>query len=55
MGLIINSFPSNAAGHYAPQAYAAALLFTGIGTSLALLWYLPLALQRAKPVTMVVS
>jgi predicted MFS family arabinose efflux permease len=47
MGLIINGFPSDAAGHYAPQAYTAALLFTGIGTGLALLWYLPLALRRA--------
>jgi hypothetical protein len=48
MGLIIAGFPRDAAGHYAPQAYAAALLFTGIGTSLALLWYLPLALRRAR-------
>lgn len=43
MGLIINLFPADAAGHYPPQAYTAALLAGGIGTALALLWYLPLA------------
>ena len=43
MGLIIGSFPANAAGHYPPQAYSAALLFTATGTLLTLIWYLPLA------------
>ena len=42
MGLIINAFPVDAAGAYPPQAYTATLLFSGIGTTLALLWYLPL-------------
>jgi predicted MFS family arabinose efflux permease len=41
MGLIINAFPVDATGAYPPQAYTAALLFSGIGTTLALLWYLP--------------
>ncbi|HXF64673.1 MAG TPA: MFS transporter [Caldilineaceae bacterium] len=53
MGLIIGAFPMDGAGHYPPQAYTAALLFTGVGTGLALLWYLPLALgaslQEAPP------
>jgi predicted MFS family arabinose efflux permease len=44
MGLIINTFPATA-GHYPPAAYTAALLFTAIGTTLALLWYLPLVRQ----------
>ena len=43
MGLIINLFPADGVGRYPPQAYTAALMFTGIGTLLALLWYLPLA------------
>lgn len=43
MGLIINAFPALGEGHYPPEAYTAALLFTGVGTTLALLWYLPLA------------
>jgi predicted MFS family arabinose efflux permease len=42
MGLIINAFPVDAAGAYPPQAYSAALIFSGVGTTLALLWYLPL-------------
>lgn len=42
MGLIIGTFPADGAGHYPPQAYTAALLVTGVGTMLALLWYLPL-------------
>jgi predicted MFS family arabinose efflux permease len=41
MGLIIGLFPADGAGHYPPQAYTAALLATGAGTALALLWYLP--------------
>jgi hypothetical protein len=42
MGMIINAFPVDAAGAYPPQAYSAALIFSGVGTTLALLWYLPL-------------
>ncbi len=42
MGLIINAFPVDAAGSYPPEAYSAALLFTAIGTSAALIWYLPM-------------
>ena len=52
MGLIIGAFGQDAAGHYPPAAYTAALLFTGIGTVLALLWYLPLlsaALKQHHP------
>lgn len=52
MGLIIGAFPQDAAGHYPPAAYTAALLFTGIGTALALVWYLPLlnaALKQHRP------
>lgn len=45
MGLIIAAFAPDSAGHYPPIAYAAAFLFTAIGTALALLWYLPLARQ----------
>lgn len=52
MGLIIGLFPADAAGAYPPQAYSAALLFTGIGTTLTLLWYLPmLRAQRAENTT----
>lgn len=43
LGLIIELFPADAAGHYPPQAYSAALGFTAVGTLLALLWYLPLS------------
>ena len=42
MGLIVGLFPVDAAGAYPPQAYSAALIFTGVGTTLALLWYLPM-------------
>lgn len=42
MGLIVGLFPVDAAGAYPPQAYSAALLFTGVGTILTLLWYLPM-------------
>lgn len=42
MGLIINRFPADAAGHYPPQAYTTSLLFLAIGSLLAYLWYLPL-------------
>lgn len=49
MGLIIGLFPADAAGAYPPQAYTAALLFTGSGTTLTLLWYLPM-LRVKRPV-----
>jgi hypothetical protein len=36
-------------GAYPPEAYRAALLFTAIGTTLTLLWYLPmLRVKRAE-------
>lgn len=41
-GLIIGLYPADAAGRYPPEAYTTALLFTGIGTTVALLWYLPM-------------
>ncbi len=43
MGVIIGLFPPDAAGHYPPVAYSAALLFLAVGMALTLLWYLPLA------------
>lgn len=46
-GLIIGLYPADAAGRYPPEAYTAALLFTGVGTALALLWYLPMLRQPA--------
>jgi sugar phosphate permease len=45
LGLIVDAFPADAAGRYPPQTYTAALLFTAVGTGLALLWYLPMARQ----------
>jgi MFS family permease len=42
MGLIVGLFPADASGAYPPQAYSAALTFTGVGTLLTLLWYLPM-------------
>lgn len=42
MGLLIGAFPVDAAGHYPPRAYTLTLLLTGVGTTLALLWYAPL-------------
>jgi nitrate/nitrite transporter NarK len=42
MGLIIGAFPVDAAGHYPPAAYSAALATTAAGTLAALLFYLPL-------------
>lgn len=46
MGLIIGLFPTVAPGSYPPQAYSAALLLTGVGTSLSLIWYLPMLRQE---------
>lgn len=48
MGLIINRFAADAAGHYPPQAHSAALFFTATGTLLAFLWYLPMVQQNKK-------
>jgi predicted MFS family arabinose efflux permease len=48
MGLIVNAFPATAAGSYPPAAYTAALLFTAVGTTAALLWYLPLLRPAAR-------
>lgn len=53
MGMIIGAFPAAEVGHYAPQAFTAALGFTAVGTGLALLWYLPL--RRAEPVPLASS
>lgn len=50
MGLIINRFPVDAAGHYPPQAYTTALLFLAIGALLAYLWYLPLVRTKQAAV-----
>lgn len=47
MGLIINQFAADGAGHYPPQAHSAALFFTATGTLIALLWYLPLVKRKA--------
>ncbi|MEX1019631.1 MAG: MFS transporter [Litorilinea sp.] len=41
MGLIIESFAPVAPGQYPPAAYTAALLFTGVGSFLAWVWYWP--------------
>lgn len=49
MGLIIGAFQPDALGRYPALAYAAAFLFTAVGTGLALLWYLPLARTRPEP------
>lgn len=49
MGLIIGLYPVDSNGAYPPEAYRAALLFTAIGTTLTLLWYLPmLRVKRAE-------
>ncbi len=51
MGLIISAWPPDVAGRYPPVAYAAAFLFTTVGSALALGWYLPLARRQREPVT----
>lgn len=48
MGLIINRFPADAAGHYPPQAYTTTLLFLATGSLLAYLWYLPLVRKQVR-------
>lgn len=47
IGMVVKPFPVDAAGHYPPQAYTAALLLTATGALLALILYLPLA-RRAS-------
>ncbi|MBI3943825.1 MAG: MFS transporter [Chloroflexi bacterium] len=42
IGLVVGSYPVDATGHYAAQAYTVVLELTAAGTLLALLWYLPL-------------
>ncbi|MEM7348395.1 MAG: MFS transporter [Chloroflexota bacterium] len=46
LGLIIGAFVVDSAGHYPPQAFTAALLFTAVGSLIALLWYLSLLLRQ---------
>jgi len=48
LGIIIGRFPLDRAGHYPPQAYTAALLFTAVGTLLALSWYLPVTRSELR-------
>jgi predicted MFS family arabinose efflux permease len=45
LGLVIGAFPVDAAGHYPPAAHSTALLITAIGTTLTLVWYMPLVRQ----------
>ena len=40
--LLIAAYVQTGAGHYPPEAYTTAFLFTGIGSALALVWYWPL-------------
>jgi MFS family permease len=46
IGVIINTFPVNSLGQYPPEAHSAALLVTGTGSLLSVLWYLPLVKTR---------
>jgi MFS family permease len=48
MGLVINTYTPDGFGRYPPEAHSAALVFTAVGTLLALIWYLPM-LKRAVP------
>lgn len=48
MGLIIGAWPRDAAGHYPPEAHAAALTFTALGTLAALAWYWPMMQEKAR-------
>lgn len=49
IGLVVDRFPIDAAGHYPPRAYTAAFLITTAGALLALIWYLPLAWRSTMP------
>ncbi len=48
MGLIIGAWPRDAAGHYPPEAHAAALTFTALGTLAALAWYWPMLREAPR-------
>jgi hypothetical protein len=45
MGAIIGTFAADAAGHYPPAAYSAALVTVAVGMSAALVWYWPMRRQ----------
>ncbi|MDW8328015.1 MAG: MFS transporter [Anaerolineales bacterium] len=45
LGVIIGAWPRDAAGHYPPEAYAAALTFTALGMLATLAWYWPMLRQ----------
>jgi predicted MFS family arabinose efflux permease len=49
MGLIVDLFPVEAAGAYPPQAYSTMLIVMGVGTTVSLLWYLPMLRAKALP------
>ncbi len=42
MGVVVGGFPTDAHGHYPPQAYSLAFAITTVGTLVTLLWYLPM-------------
>jgi predicted MFS family arabinose efflux permease len=42
MGVVVGGFPTDAHGHYPPQAYSLAFAITALGTLVTLLWYLPM-------------
>lgn len=48
IGVVVDLFPPDAAGHYPPEAYTVAFMFTAAATLLALIWYLPLA-RKGQP------
>lgn len=48
MGVIIGAWPRDAAGHYPPEAYAAALTFTALGMLAALAWYWPMVREGLR-------
>jgi MFS family permease len=50
MGVIINAYGRDAAGHYPPQAYGAAFGSAAVGTILAVVWYATLRRPVGAPV-----
>lgn len=46
MGVLIGTFPKDAAGHYPPEAYGLTLALTALGTVLATVFYAPLWRER---------
>jgi predicted MFS family arabinose efflux permease len=42
LGVVIGAFAIDAAGRYPPLAHSTALLITAVGTTLTLMWYMPL-------------